>query len=78
MILIDFALLQILFLPAPALIYIESLARTRRLSLSAILVRPIVDRFFVQWDTLRQELNAQSETSGLQLKAKVEFNGWLV
>ncbi|GAA5843928.1 hypothetical protein JCM9279_003677 [Rhodotorula babjevae] len=45
--------------PPPRLIYLESLARTRRLSLSARLVRPFVDRFFVQWEALREELLAR-------------------
>lgn len=60
----------------------ESLARTRRLSLSAKLVRPLVDRFFVQWDSLRNELvDKENERGGEgwgRLKAKVECRGWLV
>ncbi|KAM0789001.1 hypothetical protein ACM66B_003069 [Microbotryomycetes sp. NB124-2] len=43
-------------LPATKLVYIESFARTKKLSMSAKLVRPFVDRFFVQWETLRQSL----------------------
>ncbi|GAA5843653.1 hypothetical protein JCM3766R1_007198 [Sporobolomyces carnicolor] len=43
-------------LRGPRLIYVESLARTRNLSLSAKLVRPFVDRFFVQWESLRDRL----------------------
>ncbi|BGP07237.1 UDP-N-acetylglucosamine transferase subunit [Rhodotorula toruloides] len=72
---------RLLSLPSPALIYVESLARTRRLSLSAKLVRPFVDRFFVQWDSLRDELVKKEEAKGVgrwRLKARVECQGWLV
>ncbi|GAA5914003.1 hypothetical protein JCM8208_005917 [Rhodotorula glutinis] len=70
--------------PPPRLIYLESLARTRRLSLSARLVRPFVDRFFVQWDALRDELLVREgegegrERAGRRLRARVECRGWLV
>ncbi|BGO90801.1 hypothetical protein NBRC10512_000136 [Rhodotorula toruloides] len=72
---------RLVSLPSPALIYVESLARTRRLSLSAKLVRPFVDRFFVQWDSLRDELAKKEEAKGgrrWRLKARVECQGWLV
>ncbi|GAA5931225.1 hypothetical protein JCM1841_000866 [Sporobolomyces salmonicolor] len=71
---------RLVYLPSPALIYVESLARTRRLSLSAQLVRSLVDRFFVQWESLRDELVAQDgarEGRG-RLQAEVECRGWLV
>ncbi|GAA5861259.1 hypothetical protein JCM3774_002244 [Rhodotorula dairenensis] len=66
--------------PSASLVYIESLARTRRLSLSARLVRPLVDRFFVQWETLRDELVQRDGGPERQSKwkAKVECQGWLV
>ncbi|KAK0460985.1 glycosyltransferase family 1 protein [Desarmillaria tabescens] len=35
--------------PAPKLIYVESFARVHSLSLSGKLLRPLVDRFVVQW-----------------------------
>jgi len=35
-------------------VYVESLARTRSLSLSGKLLYPLVDRFFVQWPKLRE------------------------
>ncbi|GAA5966868.1 hypothetical protein JCM3765_004582 [Sporobolomyces pararoseus] len=65
---------------SPKLVYIESLARTKRLSLSAKLVRPIVDRFFVQWESLRSEIvkKENERSSWGRLKAKVECQGWLV
>ncbi|BGP39218.1 UDP-N-acetylglucosamine transferase subunit [Rhodotorula kratochvilovae] len=71
---------RLLALPSPALVYIESLARTRRLSLSARLVRPLVDRFFVQWESLRDELVGREGKNGgmWRLTAKVECRGWLV
>ncbi|KII92585.1 glycosyltransferase family 1 protein [Plicaturopsis crispa FD-325 SS-3] len=40
---------RVLGLPSPKLIYIESFARVRSLSLSGKLLRPFVDRFIVQW-----------------------------
>ncbi|GAA5957646.1 hypothetical protein JCM21900_000779 [Sporobolomyces salmonicolor] len=71
---------RLVYLPSPALIYVESLARTRRLSLSAKLVRSLVDRFFVQWETLRDDLVAKDGASKgrWRLHAKVECQGWLV
>ncbi|GAA5821888.1 hypothetical protein JCM3770_002646 [Rhodotorula araucariae] len=71
---------RLVTLPSPALVYIESLARTRRLSLSARLVRPLVDRFFVQWESLRDELVARegSVEGRWRLRARVECQGWLV
>ncbi|ORY53389.1 oligosaccharide biosynthesis protein Alg14 like-domain-containing protein [Leucosporidium creatinivorum] len=72
---------RLLDLPSPSLIYIESLARTRRLSVSAKLVRPLVDRFFVQWETLRDALregDAKRKVGAWRLKAEVEWEGWLV
>ncbi|TNY18058.1 oligosaccharide biosynthesis protein Alg14 like-domain-containing protein [Rhodotorula diobovata] len=72
---------RLLSLPSPRLLYIESLARTRRLSLSARLVRPVVDRFFVQWDALRDELlrrEGRGDARWGRLRARVECRGWLV
>ncbi|GAA6041981.1 hypothetical protein JCM8097_009129 [Rhodosporidiobolus ruineniae] len=71
---------RLLALPSPRLIYVESLARTRRLSLSAKLVRPLVDRFFVQWESLRDELvrRERGGSGGWRLTARVECEGWLV
>ncbi|TFK25690.1 glycosyltransferase family 1 protein [Coprinopsis marcescibilis] len=39
-------------LPAPTIIYVESFARVKALSLSGKLIRPLVDRFIVQWPEL--------------------------
>ncbi|KAM0745645.1 oligosaccharide biosynthesis protein Alg14 like protein [Meredithblackwellia eburnea MCA 4105] len=74
---------RVLGLPSPKLVYIESLARTRKLSLSAKLVRPVVNRFFVQWESLREALEGTGVKSNekerkLRWKAKVEFEGWFV
>jgi len=70
----------VLGLAGAKLIYVESLARTQRLSLSGVLVRPLVDRFFVQWEGLRSKLSAQGKTSRVPnwLVAEVECEGWLV
>ncbi|GAA5884395.1 hypothetical protein JCM16303_003668 [Sporobolomyces ruberrimus] len=66
-------------LSSPKLVYIESLARTRKLSLSAKIVRPLVDRFFVQWESLRLELIKNEKGKGKErFQAKVECQGWLV
>jgi len=53
-------------LPSPRLIYIESFARVRSLSLSGKLLQPLVDRFIVQWPQL------------LKQGARGEYRGWLV
>ncbi|KAH9948550.1 glycosyltransferase family 1 protein [Amylocystis lapponica] len=42
-------------LPSPKLIYVESFARVRSLSLSGLLLRPFVDRFVVQWPDLLKD-----------------------
>jgi len=46
---------RFLGLPSPTLIYVESFARVRSLSLSGKLLRPFVDRFVVQWPDLLQD-----------------------
>ncbi|SCV70732.1 BQ2448_3494 [Microbotryum intermedium] len=74
---------KLLGLSSPGLIYIESLARTRRLSASARLVRPFVDRFFVQWESLRDALRRgdgdnEGKNERWRLKARAECQGWLV
>ncbi|KAK8853055.1 hypothetical protein IAR55_003756 [Kwoniella newhampshirensis] len=56
---------RILALPHTRIIYVESFARVRSLSLSAKLVRPFVDRFITQWP----------EAGGSN---KAEYRGWLV
>lgn len=43
---------RILGLESPRLVYVESFARVRSLSLSGKLLRPFVDRFIVQWPEL--------------------------
>jgi hypothetical protein len=60
-------LLQLFGLPSPQLVYIESWARVRSLSLTARLVRPFVDRFVVQWP----------EAAG-PLRDGEQCRGWLV
>ncbi|KAF5317209.1 hypothetical protein D9611_003823 [Ephemerocybe angulata] len=53
-------------LPSPVIIYIESFARVKSLSLSGKLIRPLVDRFIVQWPQLLQDVKM------------AEYHGWLV
>ncbi|KAI0329724.1 oligosaccharide biosynthesis protein Alg14 like protein, partial [Cubamyces sp. BRFM 1775] len=57
---------RILGLRSPKLIYVESFARVRRLSLSGRLLRPLVDRFVVQWPDLLKD------------GKRGEYRGWLV
>ncbi|KAL0956554.1 hypothetical protein HGRIS_002691 [Hohenbuehelia grisea] len=54
---------RFLGLSSPKMIYVESFARVKSLSLSGKLLRPLVDRFIVQWP---------------QLESKGEYRGWLV
>ncbi|KAM5531671.1 hypothetical protein V8D89_014660 [Ganoderma adspersum] len=57
---------RFLGLKSPKLIYVESFARVRHLSLSGKLLRPLVDRFIVQWPELLSD------------KKRGECRGWLV
>lgn len=56
------------------MVYIESMARVKRLSLSGKIVRLFVDRFFVQWETLADE---KKENHRWWLAA-LEYRGVLV
>ncbi|KAH7909323.1 glycosyltransferase family 1 protein [Hygrophoropsis aurantiaca] len=53
-------------LPSPRIIYVESFARVRSLSLSGRLLCRIVDRFIVQWPELARR------------DSRKEYRGWLV
>lgn len=53
-------------LPAPKVIYVESFARVRRLSISGRLLRTWADRFVVQWPELLHD------------HGRGECRGWLV
>ncbi|KAH9839525.1 glycosyltransferase family 1 protein [Rhodofomes roseus] len=57
---------QILGIHSPRVVYVESFARVRSLSLSGKLLRPLVDRFVVQWPGL------------LEADRRGECLGWLV
>lgn len=57
---------RFLGLSSPRLVYIETFARVRELSLTGKLLRPIVDRFVVQWPDLLQD------------GGRGECYGWLV
>jgi len=57
---------KFLGLPSPKLVYVESFARVRRLSLSGKILRRFVDRFVVQWPQLATA------------DPKADFRGWLV
>ena len=66
-------------------IYIESWARVRTLSLSGRILKPLVDRFLVQWPQLAiseddgdgVQVNSTSPKPGF-VPAKAEFVGPLV
>ncbi|KXN92466.1 UDP-N-acetylglucosamine transferase subunit ALG14 [Leucoagaricus sp. SymC.cos] len=49
---------RFLGLPSPRVIYVESFARVNSLSISARLLRLLVDRFVVQWPQLLQNQKA--------------------
>lgn len=53
-------------LSSPKLIYVESFARVKRLSLSGKILKPFVDRFLVQWPDLAQD------------NSRVQYKGCLV
>ena len=52
---IHFVFYKLLGLCNTKIIYIESLARVNKLSLSGLLLLPISDRFIVQWESLYQQ-----------------------
>jgi beta-1,4-N-acetylglucosaminyltransferase len=57
---------RFLGLPSPKLVYVETFARVRTLSLTGKLLRPIADRYIVQWPDLLQD------------GGRGECHGWLV
>ncbi|KAN0059658.1 UDP-N-acetylglucosamine transferase subunit [Thecaphora frezii] len=59
--------LKLLGFPAPKLIYVESFARVKSLSLTAKLLRPVVDRFVVQWPE-----------AGGPIGGRTSYNKWLI
>ncbi|KAH9457713.1 hypothetical protein MJO29_004871 [Puccinia striiformis f. sp. tritici] len=67
--------------PIPRLIYVESLARIKRLSLTGILLLPFVDHFIVQWEVLQTEIHQSKLYQILHrfnLVPPVTFDGWMV
>jgi len=57
---------RFLALPSPRIIYVESFARVKHLSLSGKILRHFVDRFVVQWPQLLEDGN------------RGEHHGWMV
>jgi beta-1,4-N-acetylglucosaminyltransferase len=53
-------------------VYIESWARVKTLSLSGKILKPLVDRFVVQWETLQKKVG-EKERGG-----RAEYVGVLV
>ncbi|WVR00304.1 hypothetical protein IAU59_007447 [Kwoniella sp. CBS 9459] len=66
---------RILGLRYTKIIYVESFARVKSLSLSGKLVRPFVDRFIVQWPDAGVDDIRSGDTAR---KGKAECRGWLV
>ncbi|OAV97752.1 hypothetical protein PTTG_11789 [Puccinia triticina 1-1 BBBD Race 1] len=67
--------------PEPRLIYVESLARVKRLSLTGILLLPFVDCFIVQWKVLQTEIHSSKlyqALNCLELVPAITFDGWMV
>ncbi|KAF9070551.1 glycosyltransferase family 1 protein [Rhodocollybia butyracea] len=54
---------KFIHLSAPKVIYVESFARVKTLSLSGKLLRPLVDKFIVQWPQLLKD-NGRGECRG--------------
>ncbi|OCF39095.1 UDP-N-acetylglucosamine transferase subunit ALG14 [Kwoniella heveanensis CBS 569] len=68
---------RILGLRYTKIIYVESFARVKSLSLSGKLVEPFVDRLIVQWPNAGTGATSQDGGSDLA-GGKVECRGWLV
>ncbi|MBW0467922.1 hypothetical protein O181_007637 [Austropuccinia psidii MF-1] len=67
--------------PTPRLIYVESVARVKRLSLSGRLLLPFVDSFLVQWEVLKNEVtksHSYNVLHGFKLVASITCEGWMV
>jgi len=65
----------------PRLIYVESLARVKRLSLTGILLLPFMDCFIVQWKVLQAQLHQSKLYQVLyrfKLVPMINFDGWMV
>ncbi|KAA1133671.1 UDP-N-acetylglucosamine transferase subunit [Puccinia graminis f. sp. tritici] len=65
----------------PRLIYVESLARVKKLSLTGILLLPFMDCFIVQWKVLQAEIHRSSLYQvlyRLKLVSAITFDGWMV
>ncbi|WVF73127.1 hypothetical protein IAT40_007946 [Kwoniella sp. CBS 6097] len=74
---------RILGLTFTKIIYVESFARVKSLSLSGKLVRPFVDRFIVQWPDAAAVVpevgsNDDNDRTNALGKGKAECRGWLV
>lgn len=66
-------MLRMLGLRSPKLVYVESFARVKSLSLTAKLVRPLVDRFVLQWPK-----DPAKVKTGVKGKGNTVYSGWLV
>lgn len=78
-------ILQLLGLHSPRVIYVESWARVRSLSLSGKILKHLVDKFVVQWDEIDRPADAWTSRSGdvtpgsQGRKTKLgDYHGWLI
>jgi len=63
------------------IIYVESFARVKSLSLSGKLLRPFVDKFVVQWPEAAGpavQVKSERATGETRRDSGVTYRGWLV
>lgn len=67
--------------PTPRLVYVESLARVKSLSLSGLMLLPLMDVFIVQWDGLAERLRSRKVYQVLDrwgFLPPLTLDGWMV
>lgn len=71
---------QFLGLNYTRIIYVESFARVKSLSLSGKILRPFVDTFVVQWPDAGGEGKAAEEDANVRVigPSRTVYKGWLV
>ena len=78
-------ILQILALHSPRIIYVESWARVKSLSLSGKILKRLVDKFVIQWDEVDRPANTWTSRSGEmgpdgqgRETSLGDYHGWLI
>jgi hypothetical protein len=79
------ATFQLIGLHSPRVIYVESWARVKSLSLSGKILKHIVDKFVVQWDEVDRTDATWTARSGEvtdgdkgRMTSLGEYHGWLI